>query len=139
MEKNVPAKLSTKEFSNHTGLSVSKITKMLRMGRISGKKRSGRWMIPEDQLYIKRVVDLSASSTSSKKHFSDPNIITIKTIPFRKDYSVSEFSKITYLTEFGVKEWLRHGKIKGHQDKKGHWRVDAASLDMPNMQHLLRK
>jgi hypothetical protein len=139
MKKNVPARLSTKEFSKYTGLSVSMVTKLLRMGQVSGEKRSGRWMIPEDQLQIKRVVDLSSSSLASKKHLSDPNVISVKIIPSKKDYSVTEFSKITYLTEFGVKEWLRLGKIKGHQNKKGHWRVDANSLDIPNLQHLLRK
>ena len=139
MKKNSLFNLSTKEFANRTGLSVPTVTKMLRKGQIAGRKRSGRWMISEDQLNIKAVVDIGRQSFSSKNEFTAPKTAFVKTTSPTKDYSVGEFSQITYLTEFGVKVWLKIGKIKGYQDEKGQWRVDADSLNMPNLQHLVRK
>jgi hypothetical protein len=139
MKKNSPFNLSTKEFANQTGLSVAVITKMLRKGQIKGEKRSGRWMISEDQLNIKAVVDIGRQSFSSKNTYTPPKTAFVKTTPPTKDYSVGEFSQITYLTEFGVKVWLKLGKIKGYQDEKCQWRVDSDSLNMPNLRHLVRK
>jgi predicted site-specific integrase-resolvase len=139
MKKNSPFNLSTKEFATRTGLAVATITKMLRKGQIKGKKRSGRWMIAEDQLNIKAVVDIGRQSSSSKNRYTPPKTAFVKTASSIKDYTVGEFSQITYLTEFGVKVWLKLGKIKGYQDEKGQWRVDADSLNMPNIRHLVRK
>jgi predicted site-specific integrase-resolvase len=139
MKDNSSLKLSTKEFADRTGLTVATITKMLRKGQIKGKKRSGRWMISEDQLHIKAVVDLGQQSFSSKNDSTTPTTDVVKATSPTKDYSVGEFSKITYLTEFGVKVWLKIGKIKGYQDEQGQWRVNADSLNMPNLQHLVRK
>ena len=139
MKENSPLKLSTKEFANRTGSTVAIITKMLRKGQIKGEKRSGRWMISEDQLHVKAVVDLGQQSLSSKNDSTTPKADVVKTTFPTKDYSVGEFSQKTYLTEFGVKVWLKIGKIKGYQDEKGQWRVDADSLNMPNLRHLVRK
>lgn len=139
MKKNSPSNLSTKEFATRTGLSVATITKMLRKGQIKGKKHSGRWIISEDQLNIKAVADIGRQSFSSKNRFTPPKTAFVKTTSPTKDYTVGEFSQITYLTEFGVKVWLKLGKIKGYQDEKGQWHVDADSLNMPNLRHLVRK
>ena len=56
----------------------------------------------------------------------------------KKTFSVVEFSEITYLTLKGVNEWLKQGKLKGQKDAKGKWLVDAASLQLPFMEKLIR-
>jgi len=45
---------------------------------------------------------------------------------------------MTYLTLKGVNEWLKQGKLKGRKDAKGKWLVDAASLELPFMEKLIR-
>jgi hypothetical protein len=60
-----------------------------------------------------------------------------KTVP-NKTYSVAEFSAMTYLTDFGVMDWLKKGRIKGVQDETGEWRIDAANLEIANIKRLLR-
>jgi hypothetical protein len=61
-----------------------------------------------------------------------------KTVP-KKTYSVAEFSAMTYLTDFGVMDWLKKGRIKGIQDETGEWRIDAANLEITNIKRLLRE
>jgi hypothetical protein len=53
-------------------------------------------------------------------------------------YSVIEFSKLTYLTEYGVLEFLKKGLLQGVRDKKGQWRLGAENLQNPGMRNLLR-
>ena len=55
-----------------------------------------------------------------------------------KTYSIAEFAGMTYLTEFGVKEWLKQGRIAGKQGAGGEWELDAANLDLPDIKRLLR-
>ena len=45
---------------------------------------------------------------------------------------------MTYLTDFGVMDWLKKGRIKGIQDETGEWRIDAANLEILNIKRLLR-
>jgi hypothetical protein len=61
-----------------------------------------------------------------------------KKIDQKKTYSVAEFSARTYLTEFGVMDWLKKGRLRGMQDENGQWRVDDANLELPGIKHLLR-
>ncbi len=61
-----------------------------------------------------------------------------KRTAFKKTYSVSEFSAMTYLTDFGVMKWLKKGRLKGAKDANGDWRVDAANLELPGIKRLLR-
>ncbi|UCH22120.1 MAG: hypothetical protein JSU83_02390 [Deltaproteobacteria bacterium] len=62
----------------------------------------------------------------------------VKKIGQKKTYSVAEFSARTYLTEFGVMDWLKKGRLRGTQDENGQWRVDDANLELPGIKHLLR-
>ena len=55
-----------------------------------------------------------------------------------KFFSVAEFAAKTYLTEYGVMQWLKAGKLKGQQDEKGAWQVDAANLEVPNVKRFVR-
>lgn len=61
-----------------------------------------------------------------------------KKIGQKGTYSVAEFSARTYLTEFGVMDWLKKGRLRGTQDENGQWRVDGANLELPGIKHLLR-
>jgi len=45
---------------------------------------------------------------------------------------------MTYLTLKGVNEWLKQEKLKGRKDQEGNWLVDAASLQLPFMEKLIR-
>ena len=55
-----------------------------------------------------------------------------------KFFSVAEFADMTYLTENGVMQWLKQGLLKGQQDEKGDWQVDASNLEVPNVKRLVR-
>jgi excisionase family DNA binding protein len=59
--------------------------------------------------------------------------------PAEKTYSVSEFEAVTYLTQKGVSEWLKSGKLKGVKTESGEWRVLASNLQVPYIGHLVRK
>ena len=56
-----------------------------------------------------------------------------------KTYTISEFAAMTYLTEMGVAEWLKTGRIKGGQNPNGEWRVLDCNLQVPDITRLLRK
>ncbi len=55
-----------------------------------------------------------------------------------KSFSVAEFADMTYLTENGVMQWLQQGLLRGQQNAKGGWQVDAANLEVPNVKRLVR-
>ena len=55
-----------------------------------------------------------------------------------KTYSLAEFVNMTYLTENGVKAWLKQGRLSGRQNKTGEWMIDTANLDAPHVKRLVR-
>jgi excisionase family DNA binding protein len=59
--------------------------------------------------------------------------------PAEKTCSASEFAAMTYLTEKGVSEWLKSGKLKGVKTESGEWRVLASNLQVPSISRLVRK
>lgn len=123
--------LSTKEFAVQSGRTVGQVTRLLREKRLKGHKQSGRWMIPADQLQAVGAAQKGpAKTTSDKPAVSSPPSQTL---------SIAEFSAKTYLTEAGVVKWLKRGRLRGHQAAGGEWRVDATSLTLPGIQHLLRR
>jgi predicted site-specific integrase-resolvase len=126
MDENGSA-LTTKEFSDKTGLSVNTIGKLIRQGKLEGHKRAGKWMVPETQLQSPVVKGLSDDPA---ERVSDKN---------QSYYSVVEFSQMTYLTEFGVLDWLKKGKLHGRREPGGSWKVSASNLELAGLKHLLRK
>jgi len=124
--------MTTGEFSNHTGLSVSAITKMLREGKLSGEKRKGKWAIAHSELQNKKVVD-ETKSEPAKRNVS-PTTTSSKTTA----YTVAQFARITYLTEHGVQKWLKTGRLTGSPNPDGSWRVDADNLSRPELNHIVR-
>ena len=57
---------------------------------------------------------------------------TAKTIP------LADFVSMTYLTENGVKEWLKQGRLIGLQADSGEWMIEAANLEVPDIKRLMR-
>ena len=153
--------ISTSEFSKLSGLSVSQVSKLLRDGKIKGVKESGKWMISRNQMDVKAVQELTKnkkatpSKTKSKKTRKEPGpgkkapakkqkaseppaaAVAAKSAG-KKAYSVAEFSAMTYLTDFGVMDWIKKGRLKGFQDEAGEWRIDAANLEVAGIKRLLR-
>jgi hypothetical protein len=57
---------------------------------------------------------------------------TAKAIP------LADFVNMTYLTENGVKEWLKQGRLTGLQADSGEWMIEAANLEAPDVKRLMR-
>ena len=55
-----------------------------------------------------------------------------------KAIPLEDFVSMTYLTANGVREWLKQGRLTGSQDESGHWRIDAANLEVPDVKRLVR-
>jgi excisionase family DNA binding protein len=113
--------ITPKQYAEAAGLSVGKVTQMLRDGELAGEKVGNRWQIPAT----------AASATAP------PPAPTTDPAPSQR-YTVPAFADMTYLTEPGVKRWLSEGRLVGGQDAAGQWYVDAASLERPDVRRLLR-
>jgi predicted site-specific integrase-resolvase len=138
--------LTSSEFSSKAGISASTVSKLIRNGKIKAVKKSGKWMIDPDQLKAKAVTKATKKkhaksapqkATAKAKKSSAPK--AAKPAVAQKTFTAAEFAEMTYLTEKGVSEWLKCGRLAGHQDDKGGWRIDAANLDTPNIKRLIRK
>ena len=55
-----------------------------------------------------------------------------------KTISLADFVSMTYLTENGVKEWLKQGRLTGLQADSGEWMIEAANLEVPDIKRLMR-
>jgi len=138
--------LTTKEFASRTGISSSSVTRLIKDGKLKAEKKSGKWLIDPGQLNAKAVKALNrpAKPAAAKKAAAK------KPAPPKKDkalqkkqagaktYTLAEFVAMTYLTEFGVKEWLKQGRLTGRQGAGGQWEIDAANLDRPDVKRLVR-
>ena len=124
--------LTTKEFASRSGLPVTQVTKMLREKKLKGQKKSGKWMIPASALKT------AGASPQPEKAAKAAPPRAAQPSAGGPGLSVSEFSAKTFLTEAGVVQWLKKGRLKGTQAAGGEWRVDAVSLELPAVKHLLR-
>ena len=144
--------LTSAKFAKKTGLTTATVSKLIRDGKIKAAKKSGKWMIDPDQLNAKAVKAASKSgkpkakkkaakptpkkaSTESKKA-AEPK--ADKPAGAQKSFSIAEFAGMTYLTEKGVAEWLKIGRLTGSQDAQGDWRIDAANLEAAPIKRLVR-
>ena len=55
-----------------------------------------------------------------------------------KPIPLADFVSMTYLTENGVKEWLKQGRLTGLQADSGEWMIEAANLEVPDIKRLMR-
>ncbi len=147
--------LTTGEFASKIGISTSTVLKLIRESKISAEKKSGKWLISPDQLKAKAVKELrkSGKKLAGKKTVkSTPNqTLSKKTASAKKEasakskktsdktYTIAEFASLTYLTEFGVQEWLKEGRLTGQQASGGEWKIEAANLEAPAIKHLVRQ
>jgi hypothetical protein len=133
--------LTTAEFGSKTGMSSSEVSKLIRQGKIIAEKKSGKWRIHPNQLQAKAVQEQNNDSqqsegklgakTSQKKELTSPSS--------RKTYTLAEFAEMTYLTEFGVKLWLKQGYLTARQNEKGEWLIDADNLQKLIVKRLVRE
>lgn len=144
--------LTSAEFAKKTGLTTAVVSKLIREGKIKAAKKSGKWMIAADQLTAKAVAAASKTGKpAAKKKAVKPKSEkapakakkpaapkAAKPSATTKSFSVAEFAGMTYLTEKGVAEWLRIGRLTGSQDDQGAWRVDAANLEAAGIKRLVR-
>jgi len=117
--------LTAKEFSKITGIPVPAVNRLLRDRKVTGEKKSGKWLIRESELKSPFVQNITNSVSG------DPTEL--------RSYSTAEFSKMTYLTEKGVLEWLKNGRLSGEINALSEQRVSASNLDSPDIKRLLRK
>ncbi|MGD8366501.1 MAG: helix-turn-helix domain-containing protein [Desulfobacterales bacterium] len=127
--------LTTREFAERTGISVSTVSQYLRDGKIKGKKESGRWMIPEDQIGR---VEAGGATPPQKKSAEKPPLAPKSPPAGKKTYTVEEFSRLTFLTPAGVVKYLKAGILSGRQAEDGHWEVAADNLESARIRHLIR-
>ena len=155
-----PKMLTTGEFSKLSGISASTVNKWIRDKKIKAEKQSGKWIIGEDQLKSKAVADFGltgpargAAGGKKKSAKSSRKLVAAAKKPLKsakpsktspklptgvKAYSVDEFSAMTYLTDFGVRQFLKIGRLKGEIDTGGNWKVYAENLFDPLIKHLVR-
>lgn len=142
-------RLSTREFSDMTGIPVSAVSRMVREGKINGIKVSGKWLIDPDALKAKDIEALSRIKNKQRTHQGAGQVSTVPKVPGEekanhvpkragKTYSVSEFSGLTYLTEKGVEDFLKTGRLQGVKDDRGNWRVAHENLKKSSIRHLIR-
>jgi hypothetical protein len=55
-----------------------------------------------------------------------------------KSIPLADFVSMTFLTENGVREWLKQGRLNGQQNEAGEWMIDAANLEAPHIKRLVR-
>jgi predicted site-specific integrase-resolvase len=147
--------LTSSEFASKAGIPVSTVSKLIRAEKIKAVKKSGKWMISPSEIKVIALKEASKSrKPTAKKRTSNPirkkgSVQAEKSpvpaperekqVSVRKTYTVAEFAEVTYLTEYGVAEWLKNGLLSGQRDAKGDWQIDAANLEVPNVKRLVRQ
>ena len=125
--------LTTAEYAKRSGLSVSTVTKMLREGTLRGEKRSGKWVIFETDA----ATPVTAAPATASAPAKAPAAAPAKPATGEK-YTLETFAQKTYLTETGVRQYLKAGRLTGGVDETGRQMVDAANLTRSDFKHLVR-
>lgn len=143
--------ITTAEFAKASGIPTAKVSGLIRAGKIKAKKVSGRWQIDKSQLKAeavapsgktapaeKQVAAAAAAPKTNKSRSAAPKRENVKAPANKTAYSVSEFAAMTYLTEKGVMDWLKSGRLKGRMGSTGEWSVDAGNLQAREISRLVR-
>jgi excisionase family DNA binding protein len=130
--------LTTNEYSKISGLSASTISKMLRKGKLRGQKVGGKWAIDASEA---QQIQFGAEQTNKQGQETPKPVYKEATPPKtanNKTYDLETFTRMTYLTEQGVRQWIKTGRLSGSVDDNGNLLVDADNLDRPEIRHLIR-
>ncbi len=128
--------LTTAEFAQETGIPPATISRLIRQGRLKARKRSGKWAIPHDQLDAPILREFSQAPETPA---TPPGAARQKQPSMEKSYSIAEFAAMTYLTEKGVADWLRSGRLRGVRNEAGEMKIPASDLERAGVSHLVRK
>lgn len=140
--------LTTGEFASQAGIPSAKVSKLIRDGKIKAEKKSGKWMISSGEL--KTVKELSGKAKAAAPKKKTTKAAPKKPAPAKKAepakkkpsagkaIPLADFVNMTYLTENGVKEWLKLGRLTGQQNESGEWTIDAANLEAADVKRLVR-
>jgi hypothetical protein len=131
--------LTTSEYSKISGMAVSTIAQMLRQGRLRGEKRNGKWAI--DASEGQKIQTTAGKTNKDADIIAEPTVDQTPSVnpSGSKVYDVGTFVRMTYLTERGVLQWLKSGRLSGTVDNGGNALVDADNLERPELRHLIRK
>lgn len=131
--------MTTREFAEASGIPAATIAKLIRQGKLKAHKKDGRWRIPRSELGSRALAALRAPATPRPE---PPPAAATEAPPAPaaadRSLSIAEFAARTYLTEKGVRDWLKVGRIAGRQEQ-GEWRIPESSLESPAIRRLLRK
>ena len=93
---------------------------------------------PSKKPQTKGAARVKKTGAKAKKTAAPKKKAAPTSVKATKSFSVAEFADMTYLTENGVMQWLQQGLLKGQQNAKGAWQVDASNLEVPNVKRLVR-
>src|SRR5210317_287658 len=103
------------------------------------QKKSAKKTQKKGTVKAKKVTAKATKAKAPAKKTAAPKKkAAAKSAKAAKSFSVGEFANLTYLTENGVMQWLKQGLLKGQQDAKGDWQIDASNLEVPNVKRLVR-
>lgn len=126
--------LTTAEYSKKSGLATSTVARMLREGKLRGEKRGGKWAVFASELENGGAENKQPSVKAPVR----PTPTSANPPSSAKIYDIETFSRLTYLTENGVRQWLRNGRLTGSTDSGGNMNVDASNLERTDFKHLVR-
>lgn len=131
--------LTTSEYSKISGIAVSTLAQMLRHGKLRGEKRNGKWAI--DASEGQKIQTTAGKTNKDADIIAEPTVDQTPSVKpsGSKVVDVATFVRMTYLTERGVLQWLKSGRLSGTVDDGGNTLVDADNLERPEIRHLIRK
>ena len=108
-------------------------------GKSTPKKKPSK-SVPKKAAAAKKPASPKKAKPSAAKKSAPPKkakpaaakTSAAKTIP------LADFVSMTFLTENGVREWLKQGRLTGRQNESGEWVIDAANLEVPGIKRLVR-
>jgi len=126
--------LTTAEYSKKTGLATSTVARMLRQGKLRGEKRGGKWAIFTSEIENSGVDNKQPNVQPP----TGPSSVSNPPASSSKTYDIETFCRLTYLTENGVRQWLKDGRLTGSIDSDGNVKVDASNLERSDFKRLVR-
>jgi excisionase family DNA binding protein len=138
--------MTTQEFAEASGIPAAAVSRLIRQGKLKAHKKAGKWRIPRSEL---RAPGLPAGSAAGPA--PAPKAAALPAAAGEaaaaagpaaegpsKTLSIAQFAAMTYLTEKGVAEWLKTGKLEGRQ-VNGEWRLPESNLEAPAVRRLIRR